>query len=60
MIAIATVLSIIKLVSLPYGGSVTIASMLPIIIISYRHGVKWGLLSGLAYGAIQQLLDLLK
>ncbi|MBO4415808.1 MAG: energy-coupled thiamine transporter ThiT [Lachnospiraceae bacterium] len=58
MIAIATVLSIIKLVSLPYGGSVTIASMLPIIIISYRHGVKWGLLSGLAYGAIQQLLDL--
>ena len=57
MLAIATVLSILKLVSLPYGGSVTVASMLPIIIISYRHGIKWGLLSGLAYGAIQQLLD---
>ncbi len=58
MIAIATILSILKLASLPYGGSVTIASMLPIVIISYRHGIKWGLLSGLAYGAIQQLLDL--
>ena len=57
MIAIATILSILKLASLPYGGSVTIASMLPIIIIGYRHGVRWGLLSGLAYGVIQQLLD---
>ncbi|MBP5178820.1 MAG: energy-coupled thiamine transporter ThiT, partial [Lachnospiraceae bacterium] len=30
MIALATVLSLIKLLDLPYGGSVTIASMLPI------------------------------
>lgn len=58
MIAIASVLSMIKLIDLPYGGSVTIASMLPIIIISYRHGLGWGLGSGLAYGVIQQLLGL--
>ena len=58
MLAIATVLSMIKLFNLPYGGSVTIASMLPIIIISYRHGLRWGLLSGLVYGIIQQLLGL--
>ena len=58
MIAIATVLSIIKLVDLPYGGGVTIAAMLPIIIISYRHGLGWGLLTGLVFGIIQQLLGL--
>ncbi|MBQ6542372.1 MAG: energy-coupled thiamine transporter ThiT [Lachnospiraceae bacterium] len=58
MIAIATVLSILKLIDLPYGGGVTIAAMLPIIIISYRHGLGWGFLTGLVFGIIQQLLGL--
>ena len=58
MLAIATVLSLIKLADLPYGGSVTIASMLPVIIISYRHGIKWGLLTGLADGAMQLILGI--
>ena len=47
MIALTTVLSIIKLFEMPYGGSVTMASMLPIIIVSYRCGIGWGLGSGL-------------
>lgn len=58
MVAIASVLSMIKLIDLPYGGSVTIASMLPIVILSYRHGPVWGLGSGLVYGVVQQLLGL--
>ncbi len=58
MVALATGLSVIKLLDLPYGGSVTVASMLPLIIIAYRYGVKWGLLTGLVYGIIQQLLGL--
>lgn len=58
MVAIASILSMLKLVDLPYGGSVTIASMLPIVIISFRHGLGWGLGSGLVYGVIQQLLGL--
>lgn len=58
MIAIATVLSLIKIIDLPYGGSVTIASMLPILIISYRNGIAFGLASGIVYGGIQQLLGL--
>ncbi|MBQ4599323.1 MAG: energy-coupled thiamine transporter ThiT [Clostridia bacterium] len=58
MIAIATVLSMIKIIDLPYGGSVTIASMFPIVIISYRHGLKWGCAAGLVYGVVQQLLGL--
>lgn len=58
MLAVATVLSMIKLLDLPYGGTVTIGSLLPIIIISYRHGVKFGLLTGFVFGIIQQLLGL--
>ena len=58
MIALATILSILKIMELPYGGSVTLASMLPIAIISYRRGISWGFLSGLVYGVIQQLLGL--
>ena len=58
MIAIATVLSMLKIVDLPYGGSVTVASMFPIALISYRHGIKWGCGAGLVYGVLQQLLGL--
>ena len=58
MIAIATVLSLLKLLDLPFGGSVTLASMLPLVIIACRNGVGWGLASGAVYGAIQQLLGL--
>lgn len=58
MIALATVLGFVKLIDLPYGGAVTIASMLPIAIISYRYGVKRGLFAATVYGGIQQLLGL--
>ncbi len=57
-IAIATVLSLFKLLDLPYGGSITMASMLPVVLLAYRHGLGWGLMSGLAYGVIQQLMGL--
>lgn len=58
MISLSAVLSLLKLIELPYGGSVTFASMLPIIIYSYRHGIKYGLGAGLAASAIQLLLGL--
>ena len=57
MIAFATVLSLLKLISLPYGGSVTAASMLPLIIIAYRYCAAWGLFTGLVHGSLQMLLD---
>ena len=46
MIALGTVLANIKIYSLPNGGSITLFSMLPFIMISFRHGVKWGLFTG--------------
>ena len=58
LLAVATVLSELALVKLPYGGSVTVASMLPVLLIAYRHGTPWGLLCGVVYGVIQQLLGL--
>ncbi len=58
MIAIATALSLLKLLELPYGGSITMASMLPIVIIACRNGVGWGLAAGAVYGGVQQLLGL--
>ncbi len=58
MVAIGTVLSIIKLIDMPYGGSVTLGCMLPVIIIAYRYGVRWGLFTGFVFGVLQQLLGL--
>ncbi|MBQ4066089.1 MAG: energy-coupled thiamine transporter ThiT [Clostridia bacterium] len=56
MIALATILSLLKLVELPYGGSITFASMLPILLIAYRHGTAWGLLTAGVHGIMQLLL----
>lgn len=56
MIAFAYVLSMIKVYEMPNGGSVTAASMLPIIIFAIRWGAKPGLFVGVTYGLIQFLL----
>ena len=56
-IAVATVLSMIK-IDLPFGGGVTIVSMLPLVIISHRWGWKWGVMTAFAYSVIQLLLGL--
>jgi thiamine transporter len=58
MIALSTVLSIMKIAEMPYGGSVTIASALPVAIIAYRHGAKTGLFAGLVHAALQLVLGL--
>ena len=41
---------------MPFGGQLTIVAMLPVVLISYRHGVKWGLLSGFAYALLQMAM----
>lgn len=58
LLAISTVLSMIKVVDMPYGGSVTAASMVPLILIAYRHGTAWGLFTGFAASLLQLLLGL--
>lgn len=58
MLAIATVLAELPISGLPFGGSVTVFSQVPIIIIAFRHGTPWGLFTGLTMGAIQILFGL--
>lgn len=58
MIALGTILSVLKIMELPYGGSITLASMLPLIIIAYRYGFVWGMLTGFVFGVIQMILGM--
>ncbi len=56
LIGLASVLSIIKVFALPFGGSVTLFSMVPILVLGYMYGVRWGLLCGGVYGVLQMVL----
>ncbi|MBO6205847.1 MAG: energy-coupled thiamine transporter ThiT [Lachnospiraceae bacterium] len=53
MIALATVLSFIRVVKLPWGGSITLLSMLPIVLFSIRRGVKAGLGVSFLFALVQ-------
>lgn len=55
--ALATVTSMIKLFEAPMGGSVTLCSMLFIVLIGYWYGPKAGILTGVAYGILQLIID---
>lgn len=59
LIAIATVLSMLKLFELPFGGTITFASMVPIVLIAFVYGTKWGLFSSLIYSFIQLILGVM-
>ena len=59
LLAVAIVLELCSkmfIPELPFGGQVTLVSMLPVVLISYRHGVKWGLVSGAAYAMIEMAI----
>lgn len=56
MVALAAVLMFVsKVIPAPWlqGGSITLASMVPIIAVSVIYGSKWGLISGFVYSLIQ-------
>ena len=59
LLAVAIVLELASkmfIPEMPFGGQVTLASMLPMVLISYRHGVKWGLIAGITYAFIQMAI----
>lgn len=56
-IALGTVLSNLKLFHFPTGGSITLFSMLIICLPGYFFGLAAGLLTGVAYGILQLLID---
>ena len=56
MVAIAQILSYIKLWEMPWGGSIVLA-MVPIILFSVRWGLGSGLLTGFVFGVLQFMFD---
>lgn len=56
-IALGTILSEIKIIDFPWGGSATLFSMLVICLPGYFFGLGAGLLTGVAYGVLQLLVD---
>ena len=61
LLALAVVLEFVSkmfIPEMPFGGQVTLVSMLPVVLISYRHGVKWGFVSAFAYALIEMLIGM--
>jgi len=56
-IALGTILSNIKLFSFPTGGSITLLSMLVVCLPGYWFGPGAGIMTGIAYGVLQMLVD---
>ena len=59
LLALAIVLELISkmfIPEMPFGGQITLVSMLPVVLISYRHGVKWGICAGVAYALLEMAI----
>ena len=59
LIAVAIILELLSKMFIPemtFGGQLTIVSMLPIVLISYRHGTKWGFLAAFTYALIEMVI----
>ena len=56
-IALSFALSYIRIIHMPMGGSITLASMLPLMLYSYMFGCKKGLVAGMIYGVLQAIQD---
>ena len=56
-LALAFIASYLQLVKMPWGGSVTLCSMLIICLTGYWYGLRTGLITGFAYGILQFLQE---
>lgn len=58
LIALGSVLSLIKVYEMPLGGSVTLFSMLPVVMIPLMYGTSWGLCGAFMYSVIQLMFGI--
>ena len=59
LLAVAIVLELISKMFIPeqpFGGQLTFAAMLPIVLISYRYGMKWGFVTSFTYALLQMAI----
>ncbi len=52
LIALAAALHLVRIFQLPFGGSITLGSMIPILLFSLRRGALPGILAGTMFGFI--------
>ena len=57
LLALAVVLEQLRIFHMPQGGSITVGSMVPLLLIGYRFGVGTGMLAGFVYGMINMFQD---
>ncbi|NIO37683.1 energy-coupled thiamine transporter ThiT [Candidatus Bathyarchaeota archaeon] len=57
--ALSAVLYTIRPFSLPYGGAVTIGSMVPVLWLSLRRGYRVGFAAGAIFGLLALLIDVM-
>ncbi len=61
LLALAIILELVAKMFIPeqpFGGQITLVSMLPVVLISYRHGVKWGFLASAGYAIIEMMIGM--
>ena len=59
LLAVAIVLELVSKMFIPeqpFGGQITLVSMLPVVLISYRHGLRWGFVASFAYALLEMAL----
>ena len=59
LLAVAIVLELAAkmfIPEMPFGGQITIVSMLPVVLISYRHGMKWGFVASFTYALLEMAI----
>lgn len=56
-LALATILKMLRLYHFPQGGSITLGSMIPILLIAFMYGPRVGCLTGFLYGVLTFILD---
>src|SRR5437867_11659233 len=57
MVALAGALYLIKIFTLPQGGSVTLGSMVPNFLLALRRGPRIGIVGGVAFGLVALVED---
>ena len=62
LIALGTAISLfcefIPFLNLPFGGTITIASLLPLVVIGYMYGPAWGFGAAFVYSLLQMLVGI--
>jgi len=55
--ALAAVLYAVRPFSLPFGGAITLGSMVPVMFLSLRRGIRVGVIAGAVFGALALPID---